>query len=156
MNTQKAFFTLGLLLAFVIILPSARADEKDQATKLTFNQPVQIPGRVLPAGTYWFVLAENAANRNIVRIFNSDKSTLYATIFAINTESLTATDKTAITFTEGEPMQPATILSWYYPGHSSGHQFVYSPTEEQELAQVKHHTEMVSGQNNHQTAVAGD
>jgi hypothetical protein len=156
MNTKKAFFTLGLLLAFVVILPSARASEKDQATKLTFNQPVQIPGRVLPAGTYWFVLADETANRNIVRIFNSDKSTLYATIFAINTESPTPTGKTSITFAERESMQPVTILTWYYPGHSSGHQFVYSQKEEQELAQVKHHTEMVSGQNNHQTAVAGD
>jgi hypothetical protein len=156
MNTKKAFFILGLLLAFVITLPSAQASEKDQATKLTFNQSVQIPGRVLPAGTYWFVLADGTANRNIVRIFNSDKSTLYATVFAIKTESLTTTDKTAITFAEGEPMQPVTILSWYYPGHSSGHQFVYSRTEQQELAQVKHHTEMVSGRNNQQTAMAGD
>ena len=156
MNTKKAFFTLGLLLALVIRLPSARANEKDQATKLTFNQSVQIPGRVLLAGTYWFVLADEPANRNIVRIFNSDKSALYATIFAINTESLTATDKTSITFAEREPMQPVTILLWNYPGHSYGHQFVYSPTEERELAQVKHHTEMVRGQNNHQTAVAGE
>ena len=156
MNTKKAFITLGLLVAFGVTLSSARADEHDQATKLTFNQSFQIPGRVLPAGTYWFVLAEEPANRQIVRIFNSDKSTLYATIFAINAVSLTTTDKTAITFAEREPMQPVTILSWYYPLHSSGHQFVYSPTEEQELAQVKHHTEMVSGQNNHQPAVAGD
>jgi len=32
MNKQKAFITLGLLLAFTIILPAARADEFDQAT----------------------------------------------------------------------------------------------------------------------------
>jgi hypothetical protein len=29
---------MGLLLAFVIMLPSAQADERDQATELTFNQ----------------------------------------------------------------------------------------------------------------------
>jgi hypothetical protein len=156
MNTRKAFITMGLLLAFVIMLPSARADEHDQATKLTFSQSFQIPGRVLPAGTYWFVLAEGPTNHTIVRIFNSDRATVYATLFTINTESLTTTDKTAITFAEREPMQPETLLSWFYPGRTSGHQFVYSHMEEQELAQVKHHTEVGRVQNTHQAAAAGD
>ena len=76
MNTQKSIIALGLLLASVFILPAARADEWDQASKLTFNQPVQIPGRVLPAGTYWFILVDSLSDRNIVQIFNSDRSTL--------------------------------------------------------------------------------
>jgi len=156
MNKRKAFITLGLLLAFAIILPAARADEFDQATKINFNQPVQIPGRVLPAGTYWFVLADAYISRNIVQIFNSDRSTLDATVFTNSIESLTTTDNTAITFAEREPMQPETILSWFYPGETSGHQFVYSHMEEQELAQVKHHTEVGTVQNTHQTIVAGD
>ena len=147
---------MGSLLASLIMLPSAWADEYDQATKLSFNQSFQVPGRVLPAGTYWFVLAEEPANRNIVRIFNSDRSTLYATIFTINTESLTTSDKTAITFAVREPMQPETLLSWFYPGSTSGHRFAYSNREEQELAQVKHHTEMVKVQNKNQAAAAGD
>jgi hypothetical protein len=156
MNKQKAFITLGLLLAFTIILPVARADEFNQASKITFNHPVQIPGRVLPAGTYWFVLADDFANRNIVQIFNSDRSTLDATVFTNSIESLTTTDNTAITFAEREPMQPETILSWVYPGRTSGHQFVYSTKEAQELAQVKHRTIVAKAQNKHQVAVAGD
>jgi Protein of unknown function (DUF2911) len=156
MNTRKAFITLGLLLAFVMMLPSARASERDQATAITFNQSVQIPGRVLPAGTYWFVVSEANTSRNIVQIFNSDRSMLFATVLTINTESLTTTDKSAITFAEREPMQPQTILSWFYPGHTPGHQFVYSNMEQQELAQVKHYTIMVKAQNKHQTAVGGD
>jgi hypothetical protein len=156
MNTGKAFITLGLLLAFVMMLPSARASERDQATEITFNQSVQIPGRVLPVGTYWFVVSAANTSRNIVQIFNSDRSMLYATVSTINTESLTTTDKTAITFAEREPMQPRTILSWFYPGHTPGHQFVYSNIEQQELAQVKHYTIMAKTQNKHQTAVAGD
>ena len=55
MISRKAFATLGLLLAFLIMLPVSRALETDRATKLTFSQSVQIPGRTLPAGTYWFV-----------------------------------------------------------------------------------------------------
>jgi hypothetical protein len=39
------------LLAFLRLLPAARADQSNQATKVTLSQPVQIPGPVLPAGT---------------------------------------------------------------------------------------------------------
>ena len=157
MKTRKTISFLGLLLAFAIILPAARADEYDQASQLTFSQPVQIPGHVLPAGTYWFVLADvSIANRNIIHIFNSDRSTLLASILTIDAQRLKTTDHTAMTFAERGAMQPATVLSWFYPGRTPGHQFVYSNMEQQELAQVKHYTIMVKSQNKHQTAVAGD
>ncbi len=74
MNTRKGISIIGLLLAFAIILPVARADEFDQASKLTFNQSVQVPGRVLPAGTYWFVLIDHGFDLNVVQIYNSDRS----------------------------------------------------------------------------------
>src|SRR5690349_18628475 len=156
MNTKKAFFAVGLLLAFVIILPSARADEKDQATKLTFNQPVQIPGRVLSTGTYWFMLTNTQFSRKIVRIYNSDRSTLIATVLTIDTQSSTVPGQTTVTFAEREPMQPQTLVSWFYPGESTGHQFIYSNKEEQELAQVKHYTIMAKAENNRRSAGSGD
>ena len=88
MKTRKTISILGLLLALAFILPAAaRADEYNQATQLTFSQPVQIPGHVLPAGTYWFVLADSSiGDRNIIHIFNSDRSTLYATVGTISAE----------------------------------------------------------------------
>jgi len=99
-----------------IILPAARADEYDQASQLTFSQPVQIPGRVLPAGTYWFVLADTSiANRNIIHIFNSDRSTLYATVSTITAERRQSSDHTALTFAERDSTQPSAILDWFYP-----------------------------------------
>ena len=156
MNTKKAFFTLGLLLAFVIILPTARADENDQATKLTFDQPVQIPGRVLSTGTYWFMLTNTQFSRKIVRIYNSDRSTLIATVLTIDTQSSTIPGQTTVTFAEREPMQPQTLVSWFYPGESTGHQFIYSNKEEQELAQVKHYTIMAKAENIRQSAGSGD
>ena len=102
------------------------------------------------------MVSEANTSRNIVQIFNSDRSMLFATVLTINTESLTTTDKSAITFAEREPMQPQTILSWFYPGHTPGHQFVYSNMEQQEPAQVKHYTIIAKAQNKHQTALGGD
>ncbi len=155
MNTRKAFITAGLVLASLIMLPVAHADEWDQASQLTFSQSVQIPGRLLPAGTYWFVLADTA-NRNIIQVFNSDRSTLYATVLAVTAERSQPTDNTTITFAERESMQPQTIVSWFYPGHSIGHQFVYSNSENQELARAKHQTIMATAPVKTQTAASGD
>ena len=39
----RSFATIALLLAFLIVLPAARANEADQATQVRFDQPVQIP-----------------------------------------------------------------------------------------------------------------
>src|SRR5258706_15821961 len=157
MKTRKTISFLGLLLAFAIILPAARADEYDQASQLTFSQPVQIPGRVLPAGTYWFVLADTSiGNRNIIHIFNSDRSTLYATISTIAAERAQASDHTAFTFAERESTQPSAIVTWFYPGRKTGHEFIYPPQDERELASAKHETVVARAPATHQTAVAAD
>jgi hypothetical protein len=158
MKTQKMLFALVFVFASLITLPAARADDYDQASKLTFSQAVQIPGRDLPAGTYWFVLA-NIGSRNAVQVFNSDRSTLYATILTVDAERVKITDKTAMTFAEPGTMLPEAIVTWFYPGRDFGHEFVYPHRKEQELAQAKHHTVEVTtttAQVNQQTVVAGD
>ena len=38
MKTKKLLFTLGLIISSITMLPSARAGQQDQATKMTFNQ----------------------------------------------------------------------------------------------------------------------
>lgn len=150
MNTQRKLMILATVLAFLTTLPVARASDQDQATKLTFNKAVQIPGRVLPAGTYWFVLAESNTAPNVVQVFSSDRSTLYATILTINAERSNPADKTTITFADRGSMQPENIVTWFYPGFSTGHEFVYSNSEEKELAQLKQHTVIAAEQNQHQ------
>ena len=144
MNTRKAFITLGLMLAFMVVLPVAQADEWDRASQLTFSQAVQIPGRVLPAGTYWFVLADSVGNRNIVHIFNSDRSTLYATVLAVAAERQQPSDHTTITLAQQESMPKNAVLTWFYPGHDLGLEFVYSKPVEQELARAKQQTIMAT------------
>jgi hypothetical protein len=154
MNTQKKLMIFVTMLAFLIMLPAARASEIDQATKLTFNRAVQIPGRVLPAGTYWFKLLETGTSPGVVQIFNSDWSTVYATIPTVNAERQKPTDNTTIIFAARGSTQPETLVLWFYPGEDTGHEFVYSPSEEQELAQVKHHTVMAAVRDKRQTQPA--
>jgi Protein of unknown function (DUF2911) len=136
----KSFATIALLLAFSIVLPGARADKANQATKVTFDQPVQIPGRVLPAGTYWFILPQDVTQHYLVRIFSSDRTMLYATVFTINAERPEPTDHTAFTFTERGSAQPQAIVTWFYPGDTTGHEFLYPKQLQKELAKDKQDT----------------
>jgi hypothetical protein len=58
MKIQKTYIIIGLIIAFAAFFElTAHADELDQTTILTFSQPVEIPGQVLPAGTYVLKLA---------------------------------------------------------------------------------------------------
>ncbi|MFZ0519801.1 MAG: hypothetical protein WAL95_02185 [Candidatus Acidiferrales bacterium] len=136
-SAARKFSTIVLLLAFLMILPGARADETNQATKVTFNQAVQIPGRVLPAGTYWFMLPQDITDHNQVRIYNSDRTVFYGTVITINAVRVQTTDKSAFTFTEHSSTQPQALVTWFYPGETIGHQFLYPKQVSTELAKAK-------------------
>jgi hypothetical protein len=135
MNIRKLFSVFFcFVLAGAVLLPMARADEYNQMTKMTFSEAVEIPGQVLPAGTYWFVLISNTPDRNIVRIFSQDWSKLYATVFAISTDRQQPTNRTEIEFAERPHNKPEALLKWYYPGLLTGHEFLYSHRHEKEFA----------------------
>jgi len=135
MNNYKAFaIVFCCVLSLAVLLPNARAGEWNQMTKMSFVQPVEIPGRVLPAGTYWFMLLDDDADRNIVQIFSEDRSVLYATLSTIPTYRPQASNRTEIKFAERPYDKPEALLNWYYPGLLTGHEFLYSRTQEKELA----------------------
>ena len=128
---------LGLVIAAMLCgasVPSAHADEWNQETILTFSQPVEIPGQILPAGTYRFILFDSYSDRNIVQVFSSDWSKLYATLFTVASERREPTGETAISFAERPSSQPEAISTWFYPGEITGHQFICSGKEANELA----------------------
>jgi len=102
-------------------------------TKLTFCQPFAIPGRVLPAGTYWFKLAD-MRSRNVVEIFSSDWSKEYAALITIPEYRLQSADRTEVRFAERPHDRPEALLTWYYPGVLTGHEFLYSSQQEERFA----------------------
>jgi hypothetical protein len=148
--TRKALwiiFGAVLSLAFVLTVPTARADEWDQASKLTFNQPVEIPGNmVLPTGSYWFVLSRDAVSEpNLVKIFNADRTHLIATIQSVPTSRMETTDHDQLTFAKQAKGQPVALLSWFYADRQTGHEFIYPSREEAKLSENEQIT--VMGQN---------
>ncbi len=135
-SKQSLLLAFCLTLLCLLAMPgAAMADEYSQSTKLTFSAPVEIPGQVLTAGTYWFTLMDSPSDRDIVQIWNEDRSQLVATVLAIPDYRLQPADKTIITFDERPADQPEAIQAWFYPGENFGHEFVYPKTRAVALAE---------------------
>src|SRR5712671_1011143 len=146
----------GLALLLAAYFPLAHADEWDKTTKITFGEPVQVPGAVLPAGTYVFKLLDSAANRHVVQIFNEDHTSLITTIMAIPNERLEPAGKTILTYDERPADQPMALAAWFYPGDSFGQEFVYPKAEAEQLSRLNNRKvpSMESEEGQSQTAVA--
>ncbi|HXA65341.1 MAG TPA: hypothetical protein VNV82_09320 [Bryobacteraceae bacterium] len=137
MNRVKTKVMLVLGLAVLgAVLPRAVADEWDQKTVFTFSGPVEIPGQVLPAGTYVFKLADSPSDRNIVQVLSKDERHLFGTFLAIPDYRLQPAGRTIITFEERPPGSPEAVKAWFYPGENYGHDFVYPKPKALELAKV--------------------
>ena len=130
----------GLALFLSAYTPMVRADEWDKTTKVTFSEPVQVPGKVLPAGTYIFKLLDSASNRHIVQIFNEDHTALITTVLAIPNERLQPAGKTILTYDERPADQPMALAAWFYPGDSFGQEFVYPKSESAQLSRLNKRT----------------
>ena len=159
MRTNKLPVIIGMLIAAIAFTLAfdvlGHADEYDQSTTMTFSAPIQIPGnKVLPAGTYLFRLADLASERNVVQIFNPEGTRLYATVLAIPTERREPTGDTTVRVTEQGPGTPDALLTCFYPGRLTGHEFIYSKHEAEALAQDKRQTIAVNQQTSH-NAISG-
>jgi hypothetical protein len=141
MKIHKVYIALGLMIAFVLFFEfAAHADEMDESTKITFSAQIQIPGQVLPAGTYTFQQVDANSESGLVQIFNADHSVLYATLQTVSAERREPTGDTTITLAEPETGKPDVLVKWFYPGRTIGHEFVYPKQQEQEIAQAKQET----------------
>src|SRR5579864_166482 len=137
MKIVKALLCLLAITLFgASVLPSAQADTWNKKTVMTFNQPVEIPGQVLPAGTYTFQLADSLSDRHIVQIFNADGSQIITTVLAINNYRLQPTGETVVKFVERSGDNPEALKAWFYPGDNFGQEFVYPKQRAIELAVI--------------------
>lgn len=136
-NFQRVILSIACAMLIVLATtPQARADEWNKSTKITFSESVQLPGRVLPAGTYWFKLMDSQSDRHIVQVFDSTNQHLITTVLAIPNYRLQAKSNTFITFDERMSGEPQAIKEWFYPGDLYGQEFVYKKGESLQTAQA--------------------
>ena len=130
MTDKFRTFGLAILLAGTTLLASARADEWNKETLVTFSAPVVVPGQVLAPGRYVFKLADTQSDRHVVQIFTEEPRETVATVMAIPAYRLQPSDETLITFEERPTGTPEAVKRWFYPGDLSGVAFVY-PEDQQ-------------------------
>jgi hypothetical protein len=137
-SMRIALVVSALALVGAVFAPGTHADDWNKKTVLTFSQPVEIPGQVLPAGTYTFKLADvSLSDRHIVQVFNADGTQLITTVLAINNYRLHPTGATVIRFSERAGDNPDAVKAWFYPGDTFGQEFVYPKQRAIELAIVE-------------------
>jgi LPXTG-motif cell wall-anchored protein len=107
----------------------------DQKTFFTFSAPFELPGgKTLPAGKYTFRIVDSPSNRHVVQIMSEDGTELHATILAIPAQRQDPSDEPEVRFMEAAANQPPAIRTWWYPGRTIGHEFIYPREQARKLA----------------------
>jgi hypothetical protein len=103
----------------------AKADTWDKKTIVNFGNSIEIPGQVLPAGTYVFKLDNSSSDRHIVQVWNADQSQLLAILHAVPSERMYPPDSSIFEFDNRLGNSPNALHYWFYPGDTIGQEFVY-------------------------------
>jgi hypothetical protein len=136
----------GMIFALTMMAVPSRADTLDHASQLTFNEPVALPGNVLPAGTYWFEKLPNmmAPENNVVEVYNADHTQLIATLLTDSVERAQPAEHTTLRVAQLAANRPAELVTWFYPGDLEGDQFIYAPQQERQLQDARMQTIVAS------------
>ena len=126
LTMYRKMFTgmICLMLLGTFFVPKGRADAWDRKTTVTVNQPIQVPGKVLPAGTYVFKLLDSN-DLTLVAIYNADEMHLITTVRGISDSRMETPDKTILQLEDRPSGQPEALKAWFYPGDNTGIEFVY-------------------------------
>ena len=138
-TTAALVLTAGVAMAQGIV--------PDRSTIVTISAPVSVPGVVLPAGEYLFRLADSTTNRNIVQIYDKDRSKIFATLIAIPAERNEARGDAVVTFGESAASQPPPLRFWYFAGEKGGNEFAYPKNQAIEIARASHESVMAMDTN---------
>jgi hypothetical protein len=119
---SASFLAVPLILMCGV---AANADQWDKHTKIRINEAIEVPGAVLPAGTYIFRLVDSPSDRHIVQVSNENEDHVFATVLAIPNYRLEPTGDTVLSFYEVPAGNPIPVHAWFYPGDNFGQEFVY-------------------------------
>jgi hypothetical protein len=149
MRFSKTMGVVVLVIAALslVLVPKSSASIFEERTLLTFNQPVEIPGQILPPGSYVFKVVDNIMqNRNLIMVTNADETNSYGIFMTVpaclDACIKTTLDKPIVKWAERPAGQPQAIAAWWYPGWnyptpnedkprfiagygSDGHAFIY-------------------------------
>jgi hypothetical protein len=112
------------------------AQTADYQTYFTFSGPVTLPGVTLPAGKYLFRLADPQTSRKVINVLTADGKKSLAMLTSIPNRLNKAPNDPEVRFMEVSGNVPPPIKTWWYPGNSTGYEFIYPRQQALELAKV--------------------
>jgi hypothetical protein len=130
---RLATHTTALLAALTLATTGLFAALDDQKTRISISQPLEIPGKILTPGDYTLELAGGATNNSAVVVRTADNQTV-ASLMTIETKRDDAVGQSEFTFYETPGDEAPALRSWFYPGRSYGHEFIYPESRSKELA----------------------
>lgn len=128
----------GAAILAACLAPAAHADEWTKLTYFTFSAPVEMPGMVLPAGSYKFELADPDSTRRVVRISEKEGGKIHGIFLSIPDQKLEPSDKPIVMFRETPAGAPEAVKAWFYPGETTGYEFVYPHDQALKIAKATH------------------
>jgi hypothetical protein len=134
---RKSMFVVCAVAFLSALVPgtvAAQDNNWNQRTFFTFSAPVELPGKTLPAGTYLFRLVDSPSNRHVVQVFDQAEKDILATALAIPAQRMEPSDEPEVRFMETAANQPAAIRTWWFPGRTIGHEFIYPKDQATRLA----------------------
>ena len=136
MIRTKLFLGGAILAVAMFVGTTASAQEPvDQRTYFTFSAPFELPGgKTLPAGKYSFRVLDSPSNRHIVQIMSEDGKQMHATLLAIPAQRQDPPSNPEIRFMETVANTPPAVKTWWYPGRTIGHEFIYPKDHARRLA----------------------
>lgn len=110
-----------LLLLFCGLL---WASTDEEVTVFNFTAPIEVPGKVLPAGKYLFKLDQHE-ELNVVKIESPDERKVFGVFLVKPDYTLRAPRTPGLIFEQRGPGAPLAIKAWFYPGDKFGNEFIY-------------------------------
>jgi LPXTG-motif cell wall-anchored protein len=134
------------LAALVLGAPAPTiAQTADYQTYFTFSGPVTLPGVTLPAGKYLFRLADPSTSRKVINVLTADGKKSVAMLTSIPNRLNRAPKDPEVRFMETSGNTPPPIKTWWYPGNSTGYEFIYPRKQALELAKVVNEPVLTTG-----------
>ena len=128
MFARRIVYTLcGVVLLGVLATSATEANfDTRRTTYFTFSGAVQMPGVVLPAGTYIFEVVNPNSSSDVVSVVSRDRKKVYLMQLTRFVErARTGNLKATIALGETSAGNPPPVKAWYPQFETRGREFIY-------------------------------
>lgn len=140
-NISKKMAVLLAMATILVLagsLPAAQADTNGKKITLEFKSATQIPGQVLPPGSYVFEAAGTQAGWNVVKIYNQDGSSQITTLLAYQNPQLKNTGEPILFYSRHAGIPYPVMEGWFFEGDSAAQQWAYSDKMALKIGEANH------------------